>query len=292
MAGIMLAGYVLFVNMVAFVHYSIAVIFAVYLFPILLSLFYNSRRMTLLTSFFVLASYAVLAAVYLPTKNPEFVRHSDIDMVAMPALIIITTVVGMRILDIYSELIDKIIDQTIKKIILEREAKEDSLTRLFNHAVFYESLELAIASHNETPAPFCIIVMDIDDFKIVNDTYGHAFGDIVLLTFASIIRSNLGENDMAFRYGGEEFSIIAFRPLNQTMLLAENIRTDFAAAKLDDHPDANFSVSIGVCMYSKGFSGKRDFFASADRALYAAKRHGKNRTVAADDDILEGYGVT
>lgn len=279
--GFMMAGTVIFVNVIVYTHYGVAVIYVSYIFPIILSLFYNNRKLTLTTSFFVLISYIVIVTTYLPAREQEFVRHNITDIAAMLAIIILTTLSGMHILDIYSDLIDKIVEQTIKKIALEREAKEDSLTKLYNHAVFYESLDLAVNSFEEISTPFCIIVMDLDNFKSVNDTYGHAFGDIVLLNFADTIRSHLNEQDMAFRYGGEEFSIISFRPLADTMLLAEDIRKSFSEVTLLEHPEARFTVSLGVSLYSKKYNGKREFFASADRALYTAKKQGKNCTISA-----------
>lgn len=284
-AGSMLAGMVIFVTMVVCTHYGIAVIFAAFLFPILLSLFYNNRKMTLFTSFFVLVTYILVVLAYLPTRNQTFVRHDDIDMAAMPAFIIMTTVIGMRILDIYSDLIDKIIDQTVKKLALERKSKEDSLTKLYNHAVFYDSLDFAVNSFEDIHTPFCVIVMDLDDFKAINDTYGHGFGDLVLLRFADVVRSKLDENDMAFRYGGEEFSVISFRTLREAVFLAEIIRMAFSKESFDVCPDKSFTVSLGVSEYSKKYRSKREFFASADRALYAAKKRGKNQTVAATEDI-------
>lgn len=128
--------------------------------------------------------------------------------------------------------------------------------------------------------PFSLIVIDIDNFKKVNDTYGHAFGDEVIKRIAKIIRDNKGTHGIGARYGGEEFAIILpGEMLNAAILQAERIRRAFEKTKFQTEEGAElcFSISLGVAVYDRECQTASEFFEKADKALYEAKGTGKNR---------------
>lgn len=165
----------------------------------------------------------------------------------------------------------------------------DSLTQLFNHASFYEQLDEHIVRNAREGRAFCLIIFDLDDFKRINDQYGHDIGDVVLLTLVDAINDAIEGEDIAFRYGGEEFTVLTPRAVNDSLALAETVRTAFAAASVTALPHRMAAtVSGGVCAFDGArFPGRREFFAAADEALYAAKRTGKNRTVLWTPALLE-----
>jgi diguanylate cyclase (GGDEF)-like protein len=167
---------------------------------------------------------------------------------------------------------------------LERLAITDGLTSLYNHRQFMESLYKEIKRAQRYNLIFSVILLDIDDFKLINDTYGHLKGDEVLKNLAKIIKENLHRGiDIAGRYGGEEFSII----LSQTnkegaVIISERIRLAVKdkLAKLSGIKK-EITVSLGVATYPYDAKSDRDIIHVADLALYRAKREGKNRTVVA-----------
>lgn len=279
------------VTVLAIVHYTVSVVFLSYLLPLILSLFYNSRRLTLTCFSVSMITYLLIVFLYLPTKPSDTYKHDFVDMLGTIAIMSFLVIVAVKIISSHNELAEKLVDKTISHVSLERKVKEDPLTKLYNHAVFYDSLDMAIMSFKDVSTCFCLSVLDIDNFKTVNDRYGHVFGDKVILSLVDAIRAHTDENDMAFRYGGEEFAIISFRSLEETIATNEKIRESFANTSYKGRPDVRCTVSIGVNAYSNIFNGKREFFASADSALFSAKKDGKNKTVVVSSDNGDALNI-
>jgi diguanylate cyclase (GGDEF)-like protein len=165
----------------------------------------------------------------------------------------------------------------------------DGLTKLHNHRFFQDYLTREIKRVGRTGAPFSMLLIDIDDFKRLNDQLGHASGDELLTRVAEILHDCVREADLVARYGGEEFVVLASDTETEgAYLLAEKIRTTIADASflLDDTMRlTKMTVSIGV----NSFRGSRKaFFQGADDALYQAKAEGKNVVVVFEDPDAEG----
>jgi diguanylate cyclase (GGDEF)-like protein len=168
--------------------------------------------------------------------------------------------------------------------LVERQANTDGLTELPNRRHFEEALEVEISRAERFGGSLALILADLDDFKQVNDRYGHQAGDDVLQTFADILRTTVREVDLPSRYGGEEFAVL----LPQTDLegaheLAERLRRALGARPMSTHPGGLVAVtaSFGVAAFPDAATPAA-LFASADEALYRAKRAGKNCVVSAD----------
>jgi diguanylate cyclase (GGDEF)-like protein len=168
--------------------------------------------------------------------------------------------------------------------LVERQANTDGLTELPNRRHFEEALDAEISRAERFGGSLALILADLDDFKQVNDRYGHQAGDDVLQTFADILRATVREIDLPARYGGEEFAVL----LPQTDLegahrLAERLCKALAARPMPTHPGALVAVtaSFGVAAFPDSPTPAA-LFAAADEALYRAKRAGKNCVVAAD----------
>jgi diguanylate cyclase (GGDEF)-like protein len=168
--------------------------------------------------------------------------------------------------------------------LVERQANTDGLTELPNRRHFEEALEAEISRAERFEGGLALILADLDDFKQVNDRYGHQAGDDVLRTFADILRTTVREIDLPSRYGGEEFAVL----LPQTDIegahqLAERLRRALAARPMATHPGGLVAVtaSFGVAAFPDAPTPAA-LFAAADEALYQAKRAGKNCVVSAD----------
>jgi diguanylate cyclase (GGDEF)-like protein len=162
----------------------------------------------------------------------------------------------------------------------------DGLTKLHNHRYFQDHLTREIKRVSRTNAPLALILIDIDDFKQLNDTHGHAAGDEVLIALAGIMNETARESDLIARYGGEEFVILMPNTdLAGAVHLAEKIRMAVEATRLiigDRMKPTLVTISLGVAVF-KG--NRREFFAEADRALYRAKAAGKNCVIIAGSDV-------
>jgi len=166
--------------------------------------------------------------------------------------------------------------------ILSQLSITDGLTKLHNHRYFQDHLSREIKRVSRTHAPLSMILLDIDDFKQLNDTHGHAAGDEVLTALAAIMNDTARESDLIARYGGEEFVILMPNTdLDGALHLAEKLRMAVESTRLiigDRMKPIDITISLGVATYE---GERREFFGEADRALYQAKANGKNCVVAA-----------
>ena len=140
--------------------------------------------------------------------------------------------------------------------------------------------------------PLCVIMTDIDFFKRVNDTYGHAAGDLVLQTVSKTIRSKLREYDIAGRYGGEEFALLLPNTrTEEAIMVAERLRKAVENKKVDfskinsekTNATINVTISSGIYEFKKSDTSD-DLLKKADKALYEAKESGRNRIVVNKDE--------
>lgn len=170
-------------------------------------------------------------------------------------------------------------DLRIQNIIMDRLSKIDPLTDLYNHKTFHEYLGWLIEHQQSNPFQMQLAVMDIDNFKKVNDRYGHWVGDIVLKHVAATVLKHIGADDFAARYGGEEFVVILnAKPLDQSLAIMEQIRAEIAALPIAEMNGQTVTVSIGMHEL-EGANSKSYVFQKADDALYQAKKSGKNRII-------------
>ena len=164
---------------------------------------------------------------------------------------------------------------------LDRMSRTDPLTRLHNRRHVEEQLHQHASASRRHGHPLSVIMLDIDRFKVINDTYGHAAGDAVLREFASRLRSLLREEDVGARWGGEEFLVaLPFTDLAGAATIGERLRTAVADEPfpLPDGQTVGVTVSGGYA--SGGGENPERLVHDADVALYEAKRSGRNRIVA------------
>jgi len=156
----------------------------------------------------------------------------------------------------------------------------DELTGLYNRRYLQSKLESELQHSLRLDQPLSLVMLDLDDFKAVNDLYGHAFGDVVLARLAAVIRASSRELDVACRYGGEEFALIMPGTHGEDAVhTAERVRARFAAEVFtaENGEGLNVTVSLGVSELRKDDTADT-LLERADRAMYRAKRLGKNRT--------------
>lgn len=156
---------------------------------------------------------------------------------------------------------------------------KDSLTGLLKHARIKEEIEAELARAQRSGKPVSVAMLDIDHFKSVNDTYGHAVGDRVIRAIAQLLRQRLRKSDLIGRYGGEEFVVVLPQcDAAMARLVLEDIRERFAALSFR-HGEREFActVSAGIASATGGIAGS-ELLVVADEALYEAKHGGRNRT--------------
>jgi diguanylate cyclase (GGDEF)-like protein len=155
----------------------------------------------------------------------------------------------------------------------------DELTQLGNSRFFYSQLKIEIDQSNRYKHPLTLILLDLDDFKIFNDTYGHVEGDQVLFRLGQIVKKYLRKTDFAFRYGGEEFTILLPMTTKESgVVTAEKIRSKFKKETFAAGSGKNVHVttSIGLDQY-KTQEDLKEFVHRVDQLMYQAKKNGKDR---------------
>jgi diguanylate cyclase (GGDEF)-like protein len=163
---------------------------------------------------------------------------------------------------------------------LEKYANYDTLTHLLNRKSMDGYMRDAIEKAEKEGSRFCIAMVDIDDFKHVNDTYGHDFGDEVLKYVSHTILMGIKKTDSCFRWGGEEICILFTTNMEQARAASERIMNDISrdSVRYKDKEDVYVTVTIGISEYSDGQTIK-SMMEEADARLYWGKRHGKSQVV-------------
>ena len=186
---------------------------------------------------------------------------------------------------IWLETTQSVIKLEEKNTELSKLALIDNLTKLANRHYFDHDIAFLIAITNRNKSKLSMLMVDLDRFKLVNDTYGHLVGDDVLIQSSQILRDSVRTSDRVYRWGGEEFVIIVPETNNeQASLVAEKICENFRNAKFN--VIGNITVSIGVASYDKD-EPLEDWFKRVDLALYQAKQTGRDRWVSwLDDEAL------
>jgi diguanylate cyclase (GGDEF)-like protein len=166
-----------------------------------------------------------------------------------------------------------------QQALLKEQAVSDPLSGLKNRMLLYETLEQAIKLNQRNKCPVTLLALDIDHFKQINDQYGHAVGDKVIIGVADMLRARVRKSDTAFRTGGEEFLCLLHNcDHDHGKKIAEQIRCEIMKARL--LPDRPVTVSLGVTSYHSG-EPTESWLKRVDDNLYRAKSAGRNQVVAA-----------
>jgi len=240
------------------------------------------QRTMLYLSIATLAGYAIVVGLHqTPVQDSTLFRLELLNL-----LVLILTLPGFVILTGRVQRLHGALHKAgIKIRNIEESARRDPLTECFNRRYMVAALEEQKRLADETGAPLCLAVIDLDHFKRINDEIGHLAGDEVLRTFAMVAQSSVRQGDIFGRYGGEEFLLI----LPETSLLAalniaERIRAEVDAYAWAPKLHGLVTVSIGLTQYIAGES-VLDLFSRTDTAMYLAKRGGRNQVVVEEPTV-------
>lgn len=262
-------------------HYVYGPLLMLPVIAIFFSVIFGNRR---LTRAITVASYLSLAiAAYLSSIE---LRKNDTQLVSdifLAGLVIFVAHLGASLMDAYIiEQYHSIAAGNTRQSQLIEELHIDSLMGIYNRMALNERIHDCENEHKEQGADYTMLLFDIDDFKKINDSYGHLKGDEVLVELADIIRNCENINLSAYRYGGEEIVLI-FRnsDAQRAYEIGERIRMDFSRKRFDGIEDLSITISGGIAEISDTSSGE-EWIQAADEAMYLAKKKGKNRIVISD----------
>jgi diguanylate cyclase (GGDEF)-like protein len=171
-----------------------------------------------------------------------------------------------------------------KAELLQDMANRDSLTGLFNKRFINDEIKRQFDAAKQSGQPMAVIMMDIDHFKLVNDTYGHQCGDYVLKNLAGIMQAKSRDINVVGRFGGEEFIILGpISDMKSSVFFAERIRSTVEETNFVwEDKEFKITISAGVCVWNSNIKDAKTMIKLADEALYAAKNSGRNQVQIAE----------
>ena len=202
-------------------------------------------------------------------------QYASLNALSHDATMVTVTALGFCFVGLY-------VAETKRR--LHEETRLDPLTGLHNRRAFEEMGQREVQVASRDCAPLTLLMMDLDHFKQLNDTWGHALGDRALRAFGGVLLTVTGSGDAVARLGGEEFAILLpGRSARSAMALAERLRATVEGLRLSEGEElVRFTVSVGLSSLRPGETSLDAMFHRADRGLYQAKREGRNRVVLAD----------
>ena len=291
-------------------HYVFAPIFCATGVSIFVSIIFNSRKLTRMMMYLSIVTLFLatfIASLELRKDDPQLI----LDAVVAFVITICSYIVARVLIQLETDRSNEMVANYISQKQLSEQVRRDTLTGLFNRKVLFEKLEQQISekiniqeqnglqnkessqykdtgknieftSDVDVEKNLYLVIIDIDNFKSINDTFGHAKGDIVLIYLGHILKKNTQKAGIAARFGGEEFAIIfQDAQYGEVMAKIEKIRKELAehSFQLDNSEKVtHVTISIGVARYVPG-QNMSQLFEEADQAMYQAKREGKNRII-------------
>jgi diguanylate cyclase (GGDEF)-like protein len=236
-----------------------------YLWPMLVAAYFLGRREVAANLAFATAACAVSLALWVD-----------------PGLRVAMFVAVLAIVGVATAVIVMLREQVLALVLrLRTLASHDSLTGALNRGAFEQRLESELARARRGSDTLSLVIFDVDHFKRLNDSFGHAAGDAALRSIGDIVASTMRRSDVFGRLGGEEFGLLLpDTGIAGAAAVADKLRRRFAAPRAEQRP---LTVSFGVAEVHGGASTARAMFDDADRALYAAKRAGRDRVMRSDE---------
>jgi diguanylate cyclase (GGDEF)-like protein len=254
--------------------------------PIIITAIFADRKLLKRILYLCLVSFILSSVVMYFDNNP--MTHVDFITTIICELIFLafTDKISYIIVISQSMQIDFIYNQNLRQTELIQELKIEPLTKLYNRAAFSGALRSFIRKYGEQLINPHLVLLDLDHFKAINDTYGHANGDAVLIELAAVIKKDMGGIRRAFRYGGEEFVLLfENEDTNEVIQVVEQIRKDFSLIRFEFAPEKSFTLSAGIARIKKNQDAYA-WFNSADSAMYRAKEAGRNRIEIENETLL------
>ena len=264
---------------VASTHFVFPITLSFFCFPMYITVIFGNKSMT--RNVEILCGIFMTIALFIRKFSPfkmkidnKFVPEAIIAF----AILIASGIICSLLIKYQNEKREIISKGHLQQLDLLDQIKKDQKTGLYGHGMLMNTLYKMVNSSQITNDRFTLAIIDIDDFKKVNDTHGHLRGDKVILTLSTLMQQNNCENCFLSRFGGEEFAII-FSKIDEEYAFGflENLRMEFEKQTFCLNSDA-ITLSAGIASWKPGLNSD-ELFNNADSAMYVAKTSGKNRTV-------------
>ncbi len=270
----------LLIAVVIYAHADVDGAMTAFFLPLLVAVSYFDKKLLVFTSLINTLSFIVL---YL-TNESIHSRILPYDFVAVIGLITLGAFLCYTLLNRSFKIIENLErigqdrdDLLVENAIKDQQTKVDMLTGLYNQHTFHLYLQDLVGQNKSFGIPFYLALFDIDNFKSINDTFGHLAGDEVLKKTASTFKEYVDPNDYVFRFGGDEFAIIFVdKTKDQVEEILNKVVKRISNCSLSSLGDYEITISCGIQQYKSDWT-KEELFSRADKLLYSAKESGKNQ---------------
>ena len=258
---------------VAIIHKEYIATSCAFIFPIILSAMFNSKK--LLNTSFIVSVFILLSVGVAFILDRSATLNTSISLFILFGFLLISYLCGIISINFSRQNYMTIESQSVENDRLMNDVLRDQMTGLYNHQSFVDQLEEYVnAFHPDHP--LCLAIIDIDDFKHVNDRYGHSCGDVVLTQLAKFIKKYASQDMIAYRYGGEEFAVLFLdKNMHEAFTVLQKILNEFRKHKFM-FSNKPITFSAGISEYNDTITSS-ELFEMTDKTLYQAKREGKNR---------------
>ncbi|MEE0944495.1 MAG: GGDEF domain-containing protein [Clostridia bacterium] len=225
---------------------------------------------------FCVSIFFLILYILRSTAETYTTIESIINYISFFGIIVIAYLFGLISINFFDFNFYIIENQSITNDRLRKKIKTDALTGLYNRDTMHIETGRSIEIYKEVGIPFCLAIIDIDNFKMINDTYGHNNGDIVLKKISNVLKHTCNENDCVCRFGGDEFAIIFNnKSAEDVKAVTYSIMTDISNLAYS-FTNIKITCSCGIAEYNGNMSSS-ELFNIADRNMYQAKNNGKNQ---------------
>ncbi len=255
-------------------HREFIASFSAFIFPIFLSGIFNDKKQ--LNKSLIISLFFLILHLFLAKAETYTDLESVINYIAYFGIIVVAYLFGCISIDFYNLNFFIIENQANTNNRLRNKIKHDSLTGLYNRDTMFSEIKKSIEEYSLNHIPFCFAMVDIDDFKRINDLYGHNKGDAVLKKMSKVLTDICDKNDCICRFGGDEFAIIFNnKNINDANTILKRIICEFSHTSYA-FTDKEITCSCGIAEYNEKMSAS-DLFNKADKNMYNAKNGGKNQ---------------
>lgn len=262
----------------AYVHYTVGAILTIFIIPVFLTILFGQKKITGVITIFN-SFLLILSAIHSSMYDGTITFFLN---VAVAFTLLISSYLISTVLIAYNKANSDYIYASYKtQLSLNELAKNDSLTGLYNQKTFQSLLKGTMEKAKILKSPMSLAMIDLDDFKEINDTFGHLEGDQVLLHFTNLIKQQCDDGEAyVSRYGGDEFAVIFPRASKELAYLKlESLRQRCKQVPQSKVRSGEISFSAGISHYIDGDMNETLLFHQADSALYQAKENGKGQIV-------------
>lgn len=274
------------------IHNALPFISLSFILPIFLSAIFGNKKMTNRSFWMSFASYLISSAVGIYYTH-QLTTMIYLNYFAGAILVCAGYLIAKNTIIYQKKNHDVLISFNEQQKIMIEQLKKDSLTQLYNHNTFYNVLNEQIQKNQHSYEPLVLAIIDIDNFKRVNDTFGHVSGDKVLLALSDLMKRYKDDHMMLARYGGEEFCILFEKTsLREAYRMMEEMRLEFSHMEFTEMPATRITFSVGLVELTSQNDNAVSLVEKADMAMYQSKKDGKNKITVYEESMWkDGHKV-